>query len=327
VLGKPLICTEYNHAAPNTFAGETPLMVAAMGGAQDWDGIFLFAYSHRRDNWDAQHIAGFFDIDQHPTKMANLPIAAAMFLRGDVRPDDKLAACKVGPEDELELLRTRGQPWHLVTTENFGIPRFVSLLHRVGIQVPGVSPEPKAAIPPPPPGEGWGEGKSTFISDSNQLSWDVSHKAKGVVTVNSPRTKMLAGFIDGRSFTLGDVVIVPGATRQDWCTISLTLTKGESFVGPCRMLLVATGYTENTAMGWKNSSKDTVGKNWGRSPSLVEVIPAEITLPAPAAKVSAWSLDERGQRGEKLTVKESADKAVIQIGPPSKTVWYEVAIE
>jgi hypothetical protein len=152
-------------------------------------------------------------------------------------------------------------------------------------------------------------------------------KDKGIVTINSPRTKMLAGFIDSRSFTLGDVVVVPGTTRQDWCTISLTLTKGDSFAGPSRMLLVATGYTENTAMGWKNASKDTVGRDWGRAPSLVEVVPAEITLPVPAAKVSAWPLDERGQRGEKLTVKESAGKTVIQIGPPSKTVWYEVVVE
>ena len=332
VLGKPLICTEYNHAAPNTFAGEAPLMLAAMAGAQDWDGVFLFAYSHRRDNWDAQHICSFFDIDQHPTKMANLPIAAAMFFRGDVRPDDKLAVCRIGPDDELELLRTRGQPWHLVTTEYFGIPRFVSLLHRVAIEVPGISPAPNAKQCIPPDdlvalARGPASPRTSFVSDTGELTWDVTRKDQGVVTVNAPRTKMLAGFVDGRSFTLGDVVIAPGPTRQDWCTISLTLAKGDSFSGPCRVLLVATGYTENTAMGWKDSSKNTVGRNWGRSPSVVEVIPAEITLPVPAAKVSAWALDERGQRGEKLIVKESAGKAAIQIGPPSKTVWYEVVVE
>ena len=31
------------------------------------------------------YFPSFFDIDQHPTKMATLPASLAMFLRGDVR--------------------------------------------------------------------------------------------------------------------------------------------------------------------------------------------------------------------------------------------------
>jgi len=95
VAGKPFLCTEYNHPAPNTYASETLPILAAFAALQDWDGIFAFAYSHRRDDWDARKITSFFDIDQHPTKMATLPAAAALFLRGDVRPlpDERLALC------------------------------------------------------------------------------------------------------------------------------------------------------------------------------------------------------------------------------------------
>ena len=45
--GKPYICTEYNHAAPNTFAAETFPLICAYAALQDWDGVFAFAYSHR----------------------------------------------------------------------------------------------------------------------------------------------------------------------------------------------------------------------------------------------------------------------------------------
>ena len=84
VAGKPFICTEYNHSAPNTYAAETFPLIFAFAALQDWDGVFAFAYSHRHDDWNTGKIPSFFDVDQHPTKMATLPAAAALFLRGDV---------------------------------------------------------------------------------------------------------------------------------------------------------------------------------------------------------------------------------------------------
>jgi hypothetical protein len=84
VTGKPHLCTEYNHPAPNTHAGEGPLFVAAMGALQDWDGIFLYTYSHEEGKTKAGRIPDFFDIGQHPTIMANVPVASLMFRRGDV---------------------------------------------------------------------------------------------------------------------------------------------------------------------------------------------------------------------------------------------------
>jgi hypothetical protein len=37
-------------------------------------------------------------------------------------------------------------------------------------------------------------------------------------------------------------------------------------------------------MGWKNAEKSTVGKDWGEAPTLVEGIPARITLPFPPVR-------------------------------------------
>ena len=85
VEGKPYIVSEYNHAAPNTFTSEAFPLICAYAALQDWDGIFAFAYSHRPNDWDKGMIPSFFDIDQHPTKMATLPASAALWLRGDVQ--------------------------------------------------------------------------------------------------------------------------------------------------------------------------------------------------------------------------------------------------
>ena len=46
-----------------------------------------------------------------------------------------------------------------------------------------------------------------------------------------------------------------------------------------RILITTTDYAENTDMGWKSVEKNSVGKDWGKAPSLVEGIRATITLP------------------------------------------------
>ena len=63
LAGKPFTVTEYNHPAPNDYQAECVPMVASFGAAQDWDGIWLFAYNHATDDWDREHFKGFFDID------------------------------------------------------------------------------------------------------------------------------------------------------------------------------------------------------------------------------------------------------------------------
>ena len=63
-------------------------------------------------------------------------------------------------------------------------------------------------------------------------------------------------------------------------------------------------------------------RGWGKRPSLVEGVAATIKLPN-AAKLRAWALDERGQRGAEVPVKDGA----LEIGPEHKTLWYEVSAE
>ncbi len=318
VEGKPHLVTEYNHAAPNTFSSEAPLLLAAYAAFQDWDGVFLFAYSHRADDWDAQAMRGFFDIDQHPTKMANMVLAAQMFRRADVAPGRALKVEALAAAAEPELVVSRGHAWNPVNTAGLG--RW-ALLHRVALKL-GNAGVP-ADVPPAPP-----ETRQVYTSDTGQLVWDLSRPQKGVVTVNAPSTRAVIGFVDGREFKLGDVTLRPGRTMQDWCTLGVTLMRGERFDAPgARALIVATGYMQNTDMKWTDSRHDSVGDNWGHAPSLVEVVPGEVELPVPAARVRAFALDEKGQRGAAVPVTERDGHAVVHIGPPAATLWYAVEVK
>jgi hypothetical protein len=318
VAGKPHTVTEYNNPAPNTYAGEGFLLLAAYAALQDWDAVYAFAYSHRKD-WDARHITGFFDIDQHPTKMATLPAAVALFVRGDVRPAEREVVVPLDREREIDLLRGAAA-WDLVHAGTAGVPRETALVHRVAVAAGGHAAAPAGGAARP-------EGPR-YASDTGELLWDLSSKGRGVVTVNAPRSKAVIGYGGGKRFDLGGVVLEPGPTAQDgWCTLTVTALEGDLAGGPARLLVTATGLAENTGMTWKSAARDSVGRHWGGAPSLVEGVPARLTLPVPAGQARAWALDERGQRGAALAVEDRDGKATLSLGPGQRTLWYEVEVK
>ncbi|MCG3146657.1 MAG: hypothetical protein PCFJNLEI_00091 [Verrucomicrobiae bacterium] len=265
VAGKPFCVTEYNHPAPNSHNSEAFPLLAAYAGWQDWDAVFAFAYSHRKDNWDARQITGFFDIDQHPTQMATLPAAVAMFVRGDVPPGNELVAARPNKEKEIATLPTN---------------------HAWGIGDTGIQPP--------------------ALTNTGAFAWE-----RGVVTVNTPRSRAVIGYSGGNEYKLGDIAVRP---LTKWSVIAFTE------MHPNHWLITATGSAENTGMLWKNAEKNSVGLNWGKAPSLVQGVAARIEMPG-AARV--WVLDERGKRIGQVAI---VNNGYFQIGPECKTLWYEVEI-
>lgn len=319
VLGKPFCVTEYGNPAPNTYGSEGHLLRAAYASLQDWDYVSASRYSHTSD-WGMRCIRNYFDINQHPTKMATLVPAAAMFLRGDVKPARQLVVGSLDKDQEIDLLR-RASAWEMVHAGNVGVPREASLIHRVAIAAGG-QVAPAGALKP----EQVQVVGDRFVSDTDELVWNLHEQGRGVVTMNAAKSKAVIGFGEGKQFDLGGVVVEPGPTLQaGWSAITVTAMEGEFSKAPCRMLVTATGVAENTHMGWKNPEKSTVGKDWGEAPTLVEGVPARITLPFSAKSVEVWSLDECGQRKARLSaVAGVGGNAVVAIGPEQKTIWYEV---
>jgi hypothetical protein len=319
VLGKPFCVTEYGNPAPNTYGSEGHLLRAAYASLQDWDYVSASRYSHTSD-WGMRCIRNYFDINQHPTKMATLIPAAAMFLRADVKPARLLVVGRLDKEQEIDLLRS-ASAWEMVHAGQVGVLREASLIHRVAIAAGGQD-APAGALKP----EQAQAAGDRFVSDTDELVWNLHEQGRGVVTVNAAKSKAVIGFGEGKRFDLGGVVVEPGPTLQaGWSAITVTAMEGEFSKAPCRMLVTATGVAENTNMGWKNPEKSTVGKDWGEAPTLVEGVPARITLPFSAKSVEVWSLDECGQRRARLAaVAGVGGNAVVAIGPEQKTIWYEV---
>ena len=152
---------------------------------------------------------------------------------------------------------------------------------------------------------------------------------KGVVTIDTARTKAVVGFINDRAFMLGNVGIRVGHTMQDWATVSLALQDG-SFDQPevgAALLVVTTGLVENTNMQWTDDSRTSLATHWGTSPTLIEVIPAVIDLPFATTATRAWILDETGQRRSELPVEDNAGNARLVLQQSAASLWYEVAVD
>jgi hypothetical protein len=317
VKGKPFVVTEYQHPSPNYYGAEGPLLLAAYAGLQDWDGVWLFDYGQGNPAVTMGFVRGFFEIGQHPTKLANLRLAANLFRRGDVRPARTEVTMALTPEREMDLLRD-ARAWGVFSGGQLGVSGRLAFVNRLSTSV-GPDATGLPAAPAAPTG-------SSLLSDTGEVRWDLTQAGKGLVTIDTPRTKALTGFADNRPVTLGGITLRAGTTQLGWCTLGMTLTRGEVFTNDCAALIVATGWWENTGQVWTDSTKVSVGNQWGRSPVLTEVVPFSLTLPVGTNHVSAWVLDERGQRRAALPVSGDAARTTLTISTNAGSIWYELNV-
>jgi hypothetical protein len=321
IQGLPFTISEYQHASPNSFGSEGPLLVAAYGALQDWDGIMMFAYdAAENDNWGAGYISDFFTINAHPTKMANMLIAANLFRRGDVAAAQSLLLMNFDPATELDILASKGSAWNVANGSHLNVPNDVPLTQRMALDV---SANPQGQQSPPA-----ASTAKKLTADTGELVWDLSVADRGLVTVNTAKTKSVVGYINNRAQQLGNVGIKVAATARNWATVSLTAMRG-SFTesdSAASILVVATGDAENTNMQWKSPAKNSVGAQWGKAPTLVEVIPVTIDLPYASARTKAWILDETGQRKGELPVADNGGKAQLTLNGTTGSLWYEIEV-
>ena len=317
IKGKPFTVTEYNHPQPNYYGAEGPLLLAAYAAFQDWDGVWMFDYGHGQDGSTTMGwVQGFFDTAQHPGKMANLLLAANLLRRGDIQPGQQEITTALTPETEIDIL-LKSHAWGIFSSSQLGVPGKLAFARRlstsVGTNVAGLTNPPV------------GPTGSIITSDTAELTWDLSIPERGLVKINTPRTRALVGWCTNKIINLGELTFAPNTNMLGWCTIAATIVRGDSFTNECQALLVATGWWENTGQTWKNAEKSSLSK-FGGPPVLTEVVPFTLSLPLSTNRVRVWALDERGQRKASVPVTGNATSAVIVVTTNSSTIWYEINV-
>jgi len=314
IAGRPNTISEYGHPLPNPYANDAPIFGPAYAALQDTDGLWFHSFNAS----PRQFAAGNFDHFGSMSMLANTLIGAALYRR-DVAPARNEYVLAMTPAREREILRTKGSRWDIANAKDLGMPATLGLISRTRISI-GDNATGLAAPPTSPTGP-------LYESDTGELRWDVSTPDAGTLTINTSQTKAFVGFGSGLRSELGGVAITTGPTRLNWCTIAISLLQGDAFDNDAggRALIVTTGDYANTDWVWKDSTHTSIS-NWGRAPFLTEIIPGEIELPVPAARVKAWALSGEGTRLGEIPIVDKAGRATLTLGTVGNTLWYEVQI-
>lgn len=82
---KPYTITEWNFSGPGRYRGMGGVMTGALASVQGWDGLWRFAFSHSRDDFDPArtHSLSYFNCSTDPLMLASERACICLFLRGD----------------------------------------------------------------------------------------------------------------------------------------------------------------------------------------------------------------------------------------------------
>jgi len=98
---KPFTVTEYNHPAPLDAQAECVPLLTPFAAAQDWDGLWLYSYSHSNDAWGDDTLNGFFDIHSNPAKWGFVPAGTVIFREAGMPPAARIRRVGLGPADRI----------------------------------------------------------------------------------------------------------------------------------------------------------------------------------------------------------------------------------
>jgi hypothetical protein len=312
VAGKPYTVSEVNNPFPNGWASEGIPILAAYGNFQDWDAIIWYTFEPKVASDWKPYIGDAFDISLDPVKMPQLAAGALMFLRGDVSPANSVVLRSYTRDqifDSALLLPATDRPYFTP-----GFPLAVPLEHGSRILSLDGASVPPVVMP---------KVTNPVVSDTNQLAWYNSSAMTGLVTVDTPRSQALIGFVkaNGKSVTNLSADI-----QNRFCTIAITSLEPEPISRASRLLLTLGSRVENEGMRWNDRRSNL--SEWGGSPTLIEPVVGRITLRGleRVKAVSAQPLDGSGQpMGEPIFVENKPGGWEIPIGK-AVTTWYELTV-
>lgn len=311
IAGKPYTVSEVNEPFPNDYDGEGIPILAAYGALQDWDGIFWYTFEPKIDPAWKPYVGDPFDISLDPVKMPELAEGALMFLRGDVDKARSVAQRSYTEKQVFDsmILPSTERPYFTP-----GFPLYLPLEHEVRIaSLNGPATQTFLKAPAPNP----------ILSDTGQLAWYSSPRQSGLVTIDTPRTQALIGFVRANGKSVSNLA---AHVDNTFCTILLSSLDRKPIAQASRLLLIAGGRVENTGQQWNSAETDVT--NWGESPTLIEQVKGTLALLhlQDARAVSVQPIDGAGQpKGAAVHATQEGDNWMVPLGQ-TVTTWYEIRV-
>lgn len=312
-LGKPFTVSEYNHPFPNEYGCEAPLLLAAYAALQDWDAVYFYTFCHRYTERELSGnvVTGYFDIANEASKMCQMPTAALLFLRGDVRPAQRLVTIAYEEARTLEGPRLPG----FFQTEG-EISPLLPLMHRFRVakfDAPRTTRPEEIPFTPP---------QERIVADTGELIWEARGPKTGRLIIDTPRLQAALGWLGGREAQTRDVQF---RIETPFAAVSLVSLDGQPLRRSRRILFVAAARCANSGMQW-NEARNSIGDRWGGPPLLIEPVVGEVTLrrEAQAPSLRLLPLDGRGvPKGEAIPLTGQGDAPLtLPLRTEAGTLWY-----
>lgn len=311
IAGKPYTVSEVNNPFPNQFACEGIPILAAYGDFLGWDAVMWYTFEPKRNTDWQPVLTEPFDMSHDPVKMPEMAIGALMFIRGDVEK----------ARTTVERSYTREQVWdsRFVAGTNRpyftpGFPTSLPLIHGSRIESLYGEPTMLAAAGLHDP----------YKSDTGQLIWYTNSPEQGLVTIDSPRSQGLVGFVRANGKSVSNL---SADVSNRFCTVLISSLDTKPIAQAKRMLLVTGSRVGNLGMTW--SADGTRPANWGGTPTVIEPVTGTVTLRnlSHAKKVLASALDGSGRRiGDPIVAQKNGAGWDIPVGQ-IVTPWYEVTVQ
>jgi len=302
MAGKPFTVTEYNHPAPLDSQAECVPMLASWGAAHDWDGVWLYTYSHSEDQWDRRVLSSYFDIDTNPAKWGFMRAAAAIFGEGQIGPlgGRRIVALSQGSDVlsglAVQHLRHDRDMFGIIAQEA-GLGREDLLRTQVAVQAGGTG------------------GRSQFESGS-RLDWTVDDKGRGLFFAAGMGAWVLTGHAERiKAATEGLVEI----ETPEFVAVTVSTLDGADLYNSRKVLVTACGRCENVGMKF-SADRRTVGRQWGVAPVRIETVKGRFRL-----TLGRWKCQTLGPDGlptGDVPVLRDNDGEMFEISGKYKTMWY-----
>ncbi len=269
--GKPFTMTEFNFVAPNRFRAEGGLLMGAIAAAQDWDGLWRFAWSHSIEAIREPKPFDYFNAQSDPAMMAGDRAMVMLFLRGDLPPALPQTVVRVNPELQPET------GYNDTSKDRILYTRFSS------------TTTPMTTI----------ELYDKVFGHTYNLSPVMAYTEQGILTV-------VVGGTEGAYSGVGNIKIdrdmevnFEGARAALWISSLDNVIIEDSK----RMLITYVTDVQNTNIRYSGVDRDIL-ESWGTLPYLVREGTAKVTLNVTKpAQITLYRLDLAGRRVAKLPVK------------------------
>lgn len=305
MTGKAFTVSEVNHPYPSDYGAEMIPTLAAYAALQDWDGIFFYTFEAKLLDKATPVIGDHFDITQDPVKIAQLPVGAMLFLRGDVAPARTVVQRNYSTDqiDEAARMPRALQPYFTP-----GFPMTLPLVHGSRVGCLDCAPAPAPSVPPANP----------ILSDTGELSWRIEPQG-GVISVDTPRSQALVGFARAAKAATTHLSVDIG---NDFAAITLSALDGKPLRTADRMLMTATAKAGNSGQVWND--RHAMLDIWGTAPTWIEPVRGWLMLRDldGALAVTATPLDGAGKpNGPDIKGRMLEDGWELPVGTPAATSY------